>query len=180
MNYLLIYLNILFSFLTMNAQSLFDSHNKPKGDNWYIVDDVVMGGRSNGHFELTPEGHAKFFGEVSLENNGGFSSVRYAIPETKVSSEATVKIRLKGDGNRYQLRIKDKESTYYNYITHFETSRDWQTLEFRLKDLYPTFRGRRLNLPNFNHETIGALGFLIGNKVPQQFELLVANIEIVD
>ncbi|NKI32677.1 CIA30 family protein [Croceivirga thetidis] len=164
----------------MNAQIVFDSQNNPKADNWYVVDDVVMGGRSNGHFELTPEGHAKFFGEVSLENNGGFSSVRYAIPETKVSLEATLKIRLKGDGNRYQLRIKDQESTYHNYITYFETSGDWQTLQFKVKDLYPTFRGRRLNLPNFNHQTIGALGFLIGNKIPQQFQLTIAKIEIVN
>mgnify|MGYP001300270260 CR=1 FL=1 len=44
---------------------------------WMVVDDIVMGGRSSGLFRLDKDGHGVFTGEVSLENNGGFSSVRY-------------------------------------------------------------------------------------------------------
>lgn len=164
----------------MNAQVLFDSQSNPDPNNWYIVDDVVMGGRSNGQFEITEEGHARFHGKVSLENNGGFSSVRYTIPETTVSPENTIKIRLKGDGSRYQFRVKNGRNQYYSYTTPFETNGDWQMLEFKLKDLYPTFRGRRLDLPNFNHTTIEEITFLIGNKVPQTFELIVSKIELVN
>lgn len=45
-------------------------------NHWVIVDDVVMGGKSSGHFKID-EGKGMFYGEISLENNGGFSSVRY-------------------------------------------------------------------------------------------------------
>ena len=42
---------------------------------WPSIDDVVMGGRS--HSEMVIEdGVAAFRGVVSLENNGGFASVR--------------------------------------------------------------------------------------------------------
>ena len=46
--------------------------------------DVVMGGKSSGSFALSPEGHGVFKGAVSLENNGGFSSLRYNCEKTTV------------------------------------------------------------------------------------------------
>ena len=39
-----------------------------------------------------------------------------------------------------------------------------------LKDLYPVFRGRILDIPNFDSQRIVELGFLIGNKKPEKFE----------
>ena len=137
-------------------------------------------GRSSGQIEFTEEGHVKFHGKVSLENNGGFSSVRYELPSTKVHPERKIRVRLKGDGSRYQFRVRHKRNSYYSYTTSFETTGEWQTVEFPLSDLYPTFRGRRLDLPNFNHDTMEEITFLIGNKVPQNFELIISNIELVD
>lgn len=49
-----------------------------------------------------------------------------------------------------------------------------------LNDLYPTFRGRRLDQPNYNHDTIQELGFLIGNKKEQDFELIIDKIELIE
>mgnify|MGYP001794145454 CR=1 FL=1 len=62
----------------MNTHTLFDFKKDSSLAGWSIVDDVVMGGRSAGHFKINREGHGEFYGTVSLENNGGFSSVRYA------------------------------------------------------------------------------------------------------
>ncbi len=164
----------------MQAQTLVDFKANPTTDGWHVVDDVVMGGRSSGKFELTEGGFGKFYGEVSLENNGGFSSVRYDIEPLKVTPQSKIHICLKGDGNTYQFRVKAKKSDYYSYIIPFETTGDWQTLEFPLTDLYPTFRGRKLDLPHFDQEIIEELRFLIGNKKPQAFELLLASITVVD
>jgi len=33
--------------------------------------------------------------------------------------------------------------------------------------LYPSFRGRKLDLPNFSHDYIEEIVFLIGNKKPE-------------
>jgi hypothetical protein len=116
---------------------------------------------------------------VSLENNGGFSSVRYLSSGLQVSPEDQVRMRLKGDGKRYQFRVKHNMEDSHSYITYFETTDEWQEITILLRDLYPTFRGRRLDQPNFNHNSIQELGFLIGNKNPQDFELLLDKIELL-
>lgn len=174
---------ILLTFLktnVMTAQTLVDFKENPSTKNWYVVDDVVMGGRSSGSFSLSEEGYGQFSGAVSLENNGGFSSVKYDMETVNVKPTNTVRLRLKGDGNAYQFRVKDKRRHRYSYITSFETTGEWQTLEFRLSDLHPTFRGRKVALPNFDQDTIEELRFLIGNKKPQEFELLVESVVVLD
>ncbi len=157
----------------MTAQTLVDFKENPTTNNWDIVDDAVMGGRSSGTFSLSEEGYGQFSGKVSLENNGGFSSVKYDMKAVAVKSNSTIRIRLKGDGNSYQFRVKDKRRHSYSYITTFDTTGEWQTLEFTLADFYPTFRGRKVDLPNFDGDTIEELRFLIGNKKPQRFKLLI-------
>ena len=157
----------------MTAQTLVDFKENPTTNNWDIVDDAVMGGRSSGTFSLSEEGYGQFSGKVSLENNGGFSSVKYDMKTVAVKSNSTIRIRLKGDGNSYQFRVKDKRRHSYSYITTFDTTGEWQTLEFTLADFYPTFRGRKVDLPNFDGDTIEELRFLIGNKKPQRFKLLI-------
>ena len=47
--------------------------------NWKILDDVVMGGRSDGNFKMNTEGHGEYTGRVSLKNNGGFSNCNVTI-----------------------------------------------------------------------------------------------------
>jgi hypothetical protein len=164
----------------MTAQTLMNFKENPTTENWTVVDDIVMGGRSSGSFSLSEEGYGKFSGEVSLENNGGFSSVRYDLETVVVKPNYTIRIRLKGDGNAYQFRVKDKRRHSYSYITTFETTGDWQTLEFTLADLHPTFRGRKVDLPNFDQDTIEELCLLIGNKKPQEFELLLESVVVLE
>jgi hypothetical protein len=163
----------------MTAQTLVNFKENPTTRRWNVVDDVVMGGRSSGSFTLSDNGYGKFSGEVSLENNGGFSSLKNDIETVSVKPDYAIRVRLKGDGNTYQFRVKDKRYHNYSYITIFETTGDWQTLEFTLADLFPTFRGRNLDLPNFDQDTIEELRFLIGNKKPQKFELLLESIEVL-
>ncbi len=43
---------------------------------WQAIEDRVMGGISCSRLHSAPTGHAVFEGEVSLERNGGFVSVR--------------------------------------------------------------------------------------------------------
>ncbi|XLS28159.1 CIA30 family protein [Flavobacteriaceae bacterium M23B6Z8] len=163
----------------MMNQSLtvFDFTKDADISSWQVVDDVVMGGRSDGNFYLNSEGHAIFEGNVSLENNGGFSSVRHRTNKTMdVSPYQKVVLKLKGDGNRYQFRIKSQAEDYYSYIAYFETTGDWQTVEINMNTMYPTFRGRKLDMPNYEGKQLEELAFLIGNKKPQNFKLLIDKI----
>ena len=164
--------------LIMNTITIYDFSKNATANDWKIVDDVVMGGASNGIFLIDNEGHGVFEGRISLENNGGFSSVRYSFEKVEVSRSSVVIIRLKGDGKDYQFRIKNKKSDSHSYIAAFQTSRDWQTVEVKLSELYPSFRGRKLDMPNFEANSFEEITFLIGNKKAESFKLVLDKIEL--
>ena len=155
---------------------LFDFSSKANTNGWSIVDDRVMGGRSQGYLALNNEGHALFSGDVSLENNGGFSSLRYQFDTQNVRGYSTASIRLKGDGKRYQFRVKSSSSDYHSYIYYFETSGKWQTIDIPLAEMTPSFRGRTLDIPNYEGGTMEEVAFLIANYKAESFALEIDNI----
>jgi hypothetical protein len=175
----MLHLLIITTMLFGNAPViLFDFSKNVSLKNWNIVDDRVMGGVSNGTFTLDENGHGKFSGYVSTENNGGFSSVQYQFEKRLASKDSKITLRVKGDKKDYQFRIKDQSNQYYSYITTFSTNGEWQTIEINLKDLYPSFRGRKLNMPNFNSTSMAEITFLIANGKNEKFELLIDKIEL--
>lgn len=169
---------LLFITTMTNPISIFNFSEDTNISNWRIVDDIVMGGRSNGNFTLNNKGHGKFSGKISLENNGGFSSLRYTTESINISKHTKVCIKLKGDGKDYQFRVKANRNERYSYINPFKTSGEWETITIYLKDMYPAFRGRLLDYPNFDKTTIEELAFLIGNKKAENFELLIDSISL--
>ena len=58
-----------------NSVAEFDS-SEAESLGWRVVDDGVMGGRSKGNIKVSDDGILTFSGKLSLENNGGFSSLR--------------------------------------------------------------------------------------------------------
>lgn len=163
---------------TVYTPIIFDFNPDSNIQDWRIVDDIVMGGKSVSSFTVTPDGFGLFEGKISLENNGGFSSVSYRFKKIKVNKDRNIIIKLKGDGKNYQVRIKDDSSHSYSYISPFATSGEWQEIKIPLKNLYPSFRGKKLDLPNFSHDSIEELVFLIGNKTPEKFSLLIDKIAL--
>ncbi|MCY2685661.1 CIA30 family protein [Salinimicrobium sp. TH3] len=160
------------------AQLIFDFNKESNIRDWMIVDDVVMGGRSSGKIRLNDEGHGVFGGEISLENNGGFSSVRYKTGRIEVKDYSKIVIKLRGDGKEYQFRIKGETGDDYLYVAPFSTSGEWEEIEIELKNMYPTFRGRKLDMPNFSNDHLEEIAFLIGNKKKEKFKLVIDRIEL--
>lgn len=152
----------------------FDSNNG--SDKWYIVDDVVMGGRSKGTFQINEEGNGVFRGTVSLENYGGFSSIRHSPGVVDVESFEKIKIRLKGDGKNYQFRVKTNLYDRHSYIFTFQTTGAWETIEIPFGEMIPGFRGYRLNMPNYPGQKLEEIAFLIGNKKAEAFRLEIEEI----
>jgi hypothetical protein len=155
---------------------LFDFSKESNISSWRVVDDAVMGGVSQGNFKLNEKGNGLYSGKVSLENSGGFSSLRYRFDQVDVSKFSKVILRLKGDGKKYQFRIKKEYSNYYSYVSVFETSGNWQLVEIQLSKMYPTFRGRKLDIDNFSSNSIEEIAILIGNKKEQLFQLEIDKI----
>ena len=162
----------------MSFAVIFDFNKKSNIEDWVIVVDGVMGGRSKGTFKLSKDGFGVFEGKISLENNGGFSSLRYKFPKIETKEYSKVVLKLKGDSKQYQFRVKTNSGDYYSYITTFSTSGKWQEIEIPLKDMYPGYRGRKLDQPNFSGDYIEEIMFLIGNKKEENFKLLLDNLEL--
>ncbi len=166
---------LLLCLILLNVQptpmTIFDFTPTSDISNWRTVDDTVMGGRSDGHFRLNEDGHGEYSGRVSLENNGGFSSLRYRMPTIRIEGKTKVRLRLRGDGKRYQFRVKTSDYDRHSYVTYFETSGEWQEVELELKTMKPQFRGRSLNMDNYPAEMVSELAILIGNKKEQTFKL---------
>ena len=140
---------------------------------WRIVNDGVMGGISRSSLVLTDAGHGRFSGNVSLANNGGFASVQLN-KTIKLSEERKfIVLRVKGDGKRYEFRLNSETSRYESYVHQFDTSGEWETIKLSISEFYPTFRGRKLNIPNFNFEQIGQMSFFIANGQEEDFVLLI-------
>lgn len=168
---------LLFS-LTMNSIVLFDFNVKSNIDNWRVVDDSVMGGISSSKFFVDASGNGVFKGSVSLENNGGFCSVQHYLKPVSLKEKKVFSIRLKGDGKKYQFRVKSKRSNYYSYIYEFQTTTDWQTIEIPITELYASFRGRTIDIPNYDGASLEEIAFLVGNKKKEDFQLLIGKIEV--
>ncbi len=155
----------------MQSLLLFDFNDNADISTWQVVNDNVMGGRSQAAFNLNDKGHGVFEGKVSLENNGGFASVRHRFDAIVNKDCQNVAIRLKGDGKRYQFRVKSTLDQRHSYVAYFETSGAWQTVVLPFETLYPAFRGQKLALPNFDGKNLSEIAFLIGNKNAETFHL---------
>ena len=90
----------------MSKHIIYNFNKTSNIKNWVVVDDIVMGGKSIGSFELSEEGNGIFKGHVSLENNGGFSSVKYKFSKIYIKNATVLILRIKGDSKNYQFRIK--------------------------------------------------------------------------
>lgn len=164
--------------LMLNTVPLFNFDKDCEINKWQIVNDVVMGGRSDAEFFLNEDQNAVFQGHVSTRNNGGFASVRYRFPEKSTTDFTKFCLTIKGDGARYQFRVKEKEGDRHSYISYFETTGEMQQIEIDFAKMYPTFRGRELNMPNFSGDQMVEIAFLIGNKKEQDFRLVIDKIEL--
>jgi NADH dehydrogenase [ubiquinone] 1 alpha subcomplex assembly factor 1 len=162
----------------MNPIVLFDFNLNSNIDNWKIVDDSVMGGISSSKFFVDASGNGVFKGSVSLENNGGFCSVQHYPKPVSLKEKKIFSIRLKGDGKKYQFRVKSKRSNYYSYIYVFQTTTDWQTIEIPITELYASFRGRTIDIPNYDGANLEEIAFLVGNKKNEDFQLMIDKIEV--
>jgi NADH dehydrogenase [ubiquinone] 1 alpha subcomplex assembly factor 1 len=159
--------------LSTNMQKIYIFSTQTNMKDWRIVNDGVMGGVSSSTMVLTNTGHGQFAGRVSLANNGGFASVQCDQLVQLQPDKKWIVLRVKGDGKPYEFRLKASASQPESYVHPFVTTGEWQTIRLEISAFYPQFRGRKLNLPNFNFQTIAQMSFLIANKKEEDFQLLI-------
>ena len=166
----------------MNADAasekmIFDFQGRTNSTKWQVVNDDVMGGVSTSQFQLLTNGGAIFSGVVSLENNGGFSSIRSGGPTRDLSAAEAIVLRVKGDGRTYRLQLATNAEfrrSRISYQTAFPTKRgEWTEVTVPLATLVPQFRGPQLSGPTLNRTRIEEIGLSLSDGNPGAFALEV-------
>ena len=164
-------------------QTLIDFSNASVAG-WRIVNDSVMGGMSRSTLQEHEDGYAQFRGTVSLENNGGFASVRARTQRPiDLSDFKGISVRVRGDGKIYSLRlrtVKNGRLTRYSYEARFATtSGEWETYKLAYSDFSPVFRGNPVRgNPDLNSDAILEIGFMIQDGQEGPFRLDVQKLSV--
>jgi NADH dehydrogenase [ubiquinone] 1 alpha subcomplex assembly factor 1 len=161
----------------MKEKVLIDFSVEDEGIQWEIVNDVVMGGKSLSSMRITKDKFAVFQGTVSLENYGGFASVRTNPHDFGLQGYEGLLIRVKGDGKRYRLRVKtDDNYEGVAYQCVFATKENmWMNIQMHFSKFIPVFRGSVVqNAPVLNPGSIRRIGFMIAEKQNGDFKLEIA------
>jgi monofunctional biosynthetic peptidoglycan transglycosylase len=161
-----------------DAHVIFDFTASPP---WASIDDVVMGGVSQSRMVIE-DGVAVFRGVLSLENNGGFASVRSRPADHDLSGHRAIVLRVKGDGNRYKLRLRTSSSfDGVSYEAPLEPGAgEWQDLTIPLDAFRATYRGRLVrDYPALDPSGVKTFGIMIADKQEGSFRLEVASISAV-
>ena len=146
---------------------------------WYVVNDGVMGGISQSGVLITDRKTMRFYGKVSLENNGGFASTRHDADAFGIGRGDGISMRVKGDGKTYQLRVRTSDQfDGIAYKADFTTVKDqWQDLRIPWSRFEATYHGRILSdAPALEGNQIRQVGFLIADKQEGSFELEVESL----
>jgi hypothetical protein len=161
-----------------HGRELIDVHAAREPGNWVSVHDTVMGGVSRGGLHQEDCGLV-FAGEVSLDNNGGFASVRTRPRDFQLQAAAGLVIRVRGDGRPYRLRLRlDDRFDGVAWNHEFATEAGvWITVEVPFSAFEPMWRGRRLEgRPPLDPAQVRQIGFMIADKQAGPFRLEIARV----
>ena len=148
---------------------------------WQAVNDGVMGGVSDGRFTITDDKTLEFSGTLSLENNGGFASVRTKPTDLDIEAGDTLVVRVKGDGREYVLNLYTKSRRMaFSYRAPLPTTKDeWTEVRVPLEDFIPTAFGRRVQgMGPVGPDQINGLGFMLSDKKPGKFRMQVESVKV--
>jgi monofunctional biosynthetic peptidoglycan transglycosylase len=161
---------------------LFDFTDADAAKQWQTVNDGVMGGVSEGKFKITDKKTMEFFGSLSLENNGGFASVRTKAKKLGFEKGDTVVAKVKGDGREYMLNLYlNKPLIAFSYRATVQTKKEeWIEVKVPLDKFEATSFGRPVKDEGVvDPKEINALGFMLSDKKAGPFKLEIESIQVV-
>ena len=164
------------------SRSLLNFENANAAKTWVSVNDNVMGGISDGKFKIPQDKTLFFYGSLSLANNGGFASVRCLPTQLALKKNDSICFQAKGDGREYTINLyTNKRLTAFSYKQSFKTKKEeWINLTLPLDKFIATSFGRTIpNAAPIDPNEINSIGFMIGDKNIEPFQLELKNITIL-
>jgi hypothetical protein len=158
-------------------KTIIDFSRTDEQNQWETINDAVMGGISTSGMFISENNTAVFQGEVSLENYGGFASIRTRPREFDLNNSQGLSVRVRGDGKAYRLRLKtDDDYEGIAYQAHFSTTPgEWILVRLPFDSFTPVFRGRVMNdAPQLNIDAVRRIGFMVADRQAGPFRLEIA------
>ncbi|MFT5641327.1 MAG: NADH dehydrogenase [ubiquinone] 1 alpha subcomplex assembly factor 1 [Cyclobacteriaceae bacterium] len=169
---------LILTLLSPNEPVIIDFSLPKEANKWVVVNDGVMGGLSKGKLTLTKQG-VKFYGTVSLENNGGFTSLRSPYSRLDLSQFQKFSIKYKSEGVLHAFQLEHHDRFYLpNHKLPLKNSEEWTIIEYDLRDLDQYQMGRKTN-QKMSDEALSKnirLGFITSEKRAGSFTLEIAEI----
>lgn len=156
---------------------ILDFTTPDSGLTWEAIDDRIMGGISLSQPLYTKGVGLRFSGEVSLQNNGGFASIRSSQAQFDLSQNKGLVIRVKGDGKSYKLSLRtdlfyDGVSYQASFVTKTDT---WQEISLPFDTFIPTHHGIKLTtVAPMDTSCVKTFGLFIADRQEGPFRLDVA------
>ncbi len=149
------------------------------GQGWVVVNDGVMGGRSNGAIEFA-DSAMRFTGDV-VTAGGGFTSVRLQLAGDELTDSDSLVLRVRTDERTYGLTLEDAAQAGRRAISHGAdltidgpTEADgWQTIALSYDELRPSVFGQPLDAPPFEPDQAIEVGVIISDGTDGPFALEV-------
>ena len=142
---------------------------------WVVLNDTVMGGRSSATVSAI-ENSIQFQGVVSLENNGGFASIRTR-DTIDLSTHTSVEIELVGTDTPVQFVVWTGQGANLYYATSIQPNSGLQRVNF--SEFVAKSYGRQLSAPSLdvrNRQRL-SIGILIGDGFEGEFDLTVKELQ---
>jgi NADH dehydrogenase [ubiquinone] 1 alpha subcomplex assembly factor 1 len=152
---------------------IFDFDAPAATSQWQIVNDGVMGGRSSSRTAVASEGQMQFSGTLSLENNGGFASMRSRASKLELVAGQTIVMRIRGDGRQYTLNLYvPGRRTAFSYQADFATKAgEWVDVRIPLDRFVAKSFGQAVKGMNLDPTQVESIGILLGDKKTGDFQI---------
>jgi len=167
--------------MSQTQRLLFDFQDAEGVDAWRIINDTVMGGVSSSRFGATGEG-AVFTGTVSLDQGGGFVSMRSPEDRYDLSEGDGLRLFIRGSGKTFKLTFYTEAGGRVSYRAPFTppSTTDWEAVNVFFDDLTPFVRGRHVpDAPAFDPARVRAVGILLGDEQDGDFRLELQRIAVL-
>jgi len=162
------------------TESLFQFTSADSVSAWAATDDRVMGGVSRSLMRFDVAGFAVFEGLMSMEQNGGFASVRARVAAPLAPKVAAYVLEVRGDGKRYKLNLRvPGRFEAVSYQASFETKADaWVSVRIPVDTFEATFRGRKVQAPALDASLVREVGLMIADRQDGAFGLQIRRIGV--
>jgi hypothetical protein len=169
---------------SFGQSSIIDFGNSTeKNQEWVLLSDNIMGGITKSKIEYT-NNSVLLSGNISLDNYGGFSSIKTKYKSVDLSKYIGIKIKFKSTNQKFAFTLEDNQDwTQPNYKREFSSKKDdtWEEVIIYFKDFQEIVIGETTGnmMKSKSLKNIVRMGIMTYEKKEGPFSLEVDYIEFI-